>query len=59
MMVQGTWQVWSAKDPRWNASGRDIVGCFSMPVGAEKWIEEKKKELGEPPEDLQWSYMKD
>lgn len=56
----GSWCVRSEKDSRWNKSGTDMVGSFMMPKAAEDWVEKQKKELGEePPDDLQFSYMKD
>lgn len=57
---EGSWQIWSESDPRWNRSGRsDGVGLFTMPLEAKDAIEKLKAKLGEPPEDLNWSYMKD
>ena len=56
----GSWSLHSDKDPRWNCGGKsDCVGGFVMPGECEKKIEELKKELGKPPDDLTWSYMKD
>lgn len=60
MMKMGTWVLRSKMDPRWNADGRCSVGMFSLPSGAGHFIEQKKVELGEePPEDLEYHYMKD
>lgn len=55
----GTWYLSSKKDPRWNISGRSYVGGGEIPDDAVKAYEEKKKELGEPPDDAIWGYMKD
>jgi hypothetical protein len=56
---EGSWWISSKEDPRWNASGHSDVGGFSIPPEAEKKIEALKKELGDPPDDLTWGYMKD
>lgn len=56
----GSWWVSSESDPRWNCSGRGMVGGFMCPGSAQHAIELLKKELGEePPDDLQFGYMKD
>lgn len=56
----GTWWLRSRSDPRWNMSGKGIVGGLAVPSGAKRAIEEKRKELGEePPDDLEFNYMKD
>jgi hypothetical protein len=55
----GTWWIRSEKDPRWNADGKGQVGMFGRPAEAEAKVEELKKTLGDPPEDLEWGYMKD
>ena len=58
--VQGSWSIYSKKDPRWNISGRAMVGNFIMPREVEEALDQKKRELGEePPDDLEWLYMKD
>jgi len=49
----------SESDPRWNTNGRSSVGCFEMPGDCKQAIEQLKKELGDPPDDLEWGYMKD
>lgn len=59
MLKQGTWNLSSESDPRWNCSGRGLVGMFTMPNEMLEAIERLKKELGVPPEDLAWSYAKD
>ncbi len=57
---EGSWRVWSEKDPRFDCSGRGYVGGFECPSEAEAAIERKEKELGcERPDDLHFSYMKD
>ncbi len=56
----GGWWLKSAKDPRWNDNGRsDAVGGFVIPEECEKRFEEMKKQFGDPPDDLEWGYMKD
>jgi len=59
MIKEGTWWLRSKKDPRWNCNGHDMVGCFELSYYQKKAFEKKKKELGEPPDDLEWGYMKD
>lgn len=51
--------LFSPTDPRWNAEGRDIVGNLQMPRRCKKKLKELKKQLGTPPEDLVWRYVKD
>jgi hypothetical protein len=56
----GSWYINSKTDPRWDDGGYSVsVGGFAMPEEAKKAIEEKKKQLGAPPDDLEWGYMKD
>jgi len=58
----GSWSFRSEEDPRWNASGRDIGlvlgGIDSVPAAKAK-LDELKNKLGEPPEDLEYSFWKD
>lgn len=61
-MREGSWWFKSKSDPRWNHSGRAVVGMFmtykSLPEA--KAIFDKNKALyGEPPEDLEFGYEKD
>jgi len=57
---EGGWWLRSESDPRWNSDGRsDGVGGFVMPEECQSKLEELKRQLGEPPEDLKWGYMKD
>lgn len=57
---KGSWWVSSKSDPRWNGSGRALVGSFMMPQEAKDHIEAKKRELGtDPPADCEWGYDKD
>jgi hypothetical protein len=57
---EGSWWISSQSDPRWNDNGRAMVGMFERPPEVDTAIEAKKAELGEePPEDLEWGYMKD
>lgn len=56
---EGSWRVRSESDPSWNCDGRGDVGGFIMPKECKAKIDELKLTLGEPPEDLEWEYMKD
>ena len=57
---EGSWWLSSKSDPRWDCQGRDVVGGLVCPPAATEAMEKKKKELGEePPEDLEYGYMKD
>lgn len=59
MLAEGGWSVYSKSDPRWRANGSAMVGMFSKPGGVDEAIERLKTTIGEePPEDLEWSYMK-
>jgi hypothetical protein len=59
MIKEGCWWLCSKEDPRWNCKGRDYVGGFELSTDQKEAFEKKKKELGEPPDDLEWGYMKD
>ena len=74
MLAEGTWYLssksdprWSTSgrgtvggsDPRWSTSGRGTVGGFVMSPEAEARLAELKSQLGDPPADLTWGYMKD
>ena len=56
---QGSWWLRSESDDRWNCDGKALVGSFMMPEECKQKIEALKKILGDPPEDLEWGYMKD
>ena len=57
---EGSWWLNCPSDPRWNCGGRSLnVGGFAVPAETTAKIEELKKTLGEPPEDLEFGYMKD
>ena len=56
---EGSWWLRSKSDPRWNSDGRTDVGGFVMPDECKRKLEELKQKFGEPPEDLEWGYMKD
>ena len=57
---EGSWWLHSKSDSRWNMQGRGFVGGLCVPPDANAALEEKKKELGEePPDDLEYGYMKD
>jgi len=53
------WSIQSASDPRWNKKGRAYVGGLVVPEVAREALAQLKVELGEPPADLGWGYMKD
>jgi hypothetical protein len=55
----GTWWIRSESDSRWNSSGRARVGGFAKPQEVDEEVKRLKKTLGEPPQDLEWGYMKD
>ena len=56
---EGSWWLRSKSDSRWNSDGRTYVGGFVMPDECKRKLDELKKTLSEPPEDLEWGYMKD
>ena len=53
MLKPGVWTLFSKKDPRWNCSGEDLVGGLVLPEKCKEKFEELKKELGNPPDDLE------
>jgi hypothetical protein len=56
----GTWWVRSELDPRWNKTGRGMgLVCCGGPTEFQEWIEECKKEYGNPPEDAECGFWKD
>jgi len=56
----GGWSVYSKTDPRWNGNGcTSSCGGFTMPREAQEHIDRLKALYGEPPDDLEYSYMKD
>ena len=59
LLSTGTWWLKSKIDPRWNCSDSTDVGGFSMPDECRAALEALKKKYGNPPEDLEWGYMKD
>ena len=52
----GTWWISSNIDPHWIAEGIGLVGGGQRPAEVGAKIEELKKELGDPPPDLEWGY---
>jgi hypothetical protein len=56
----GTWYVSSQSDPRWNNSGR-ASGLVTEdgPQAMKDWIEQCRRNFGEPPEDAVKGFMKD
>lgn len=60
LATSGCWYLNSKTDPRWNRHGRaEYCGGFTMPRECNLAIEDLKKSLGEPPDDLVYGYMKD
>ena len=59
MIAQGTWWLKSKKDPRWNVYGKGDVGMLIKPSKCIEKRQELEKELGSPPDDLKYGYMKD
>lgn len=60
MMGRGSWNLYSEKDPRWNCSGPASALSFpERPPEVDEAIERLKKTLGEQPDDLEYSCMKD
>ena len=57
MSGQGIWYILSKKDPRWTAEGRGLVGVFETKDREQK-IEELKNLYGDPPDDLEWGFVK-
>ena len=59
-MKSGSWSLYSKTDTRWNSSGSaEYCGGFTMPAECKVELERLKKKLGTPPDDLEYSYMKD
>lgn len=58
-MTMGSWWLRSKSDSRWNADGRASVGMFGMPSECKEKVELLTLKYGEPPEDLEFGYMKD
>jgi hypothetical protein len=59
-LKDGDWSLRSEKDPRWNNSGRTkwLVSAGICPDG-QIWINQCKKNFGDPPDDLTYSFFKD
>lgn len=56
----GNWWIISKVDPRWNKNGHcAFCGGFEMPDECKAVFEQLKTQLGDPPSDLEWGYMKD
>ena len=57
----GVWGFHSEKDPRWNVSRHiDCWACTAgMPPEAEEELKRLKKEYGEQPKDLEFSFFKE
>ena len=57
----GSWWLSCESAPKWNCSGdTKFCGGFTMPDECKNKIEKlKEKFKEEPPEDLEWGYMKD
>ena len=59
LLSEGVAWLRSKTDDRWNVSVTCSCGGFMIPTPLKNIMEAKEKELGEPPEDLEWGYMKD
>ena len=61
MERSGTWTLSSRSDPRWNCAGdvERLVITEGMHPDTQAKIEELKKTLGDPPDDLHYSAWKD
>ena len=60
MIHPGTWWLLSPSDKRWCVNGHaNAVGGFYQPKELKQKLEELKKLYGDPPDDLEWGYMKD
>lgn len=56
----GVWWFSSKSDSRWDENGRtESLSAMYMPNEAKKALERLKKQLGEPPLDLEFGGMKD
>ena len=55
---QGIWYLRSTKDPRWNADGHGFVSIFGS-EDKDRKLEELKKLYGNPPDDLEWGFVKE
>jgi hypothetical protein len=53
---RGKWVMWSNKDHRWDAEGTSEIGGDRRPDEMIKMVEKFKKKLGDPPDDLSWTY---
>jgi hypothetical protein len=59
-MRKGSWWLTSETEPQWNCTGEtSFCGGFGMPKECAVKLGELIVELGEPPEDLEFGYMKD
>ncbi|HZY36259.1 MAG TPA: hypothetical protein VFE53_06400 [Mucilaginibacter sp.] len=57
MIKEGEWEVCSKLDPRWNNKGVGYGDCTCVP-DMNKWLEECKKQYGDPPDDTEVSFYK-
>ena len=56
----GTWWVTSKADPRWDKTGHAFGSVMAGgPQEMDDWIEECKKNFGDPPADAEKGFMKD
>lgn len=53
---RGRWVLFSTIDGRWCAEGTSEIGGDRMPDEVVAKVEELKKKLGNPPDDLNWTY---
>jgi hypothetical protein len=57
----GSWGFYSKKDPRWNVNGstKCLLVTGGYPEEAQTALDKLKKKYGTPPDDLEYSCMKD
>jgi hypothetical protein len=59
---KGTWWFYSKSDPRWNVSGKALVGGFLIPPEAKEVLADLRELYSKDdtiPEDLEFGYRKD
>ena len=56
---EGTYELSSESDPRWNKSWRGVDYVTNCNHALHEKVEEMKTELGEPPKDLYAGFFKD
>jgi hypothetical protein len=59
MIKDGYWSIYSKTDPRWKGSGKGMVYGGGKAKEATALVKKLTKAYGEPPDDLEYSWMKD